>query len=326
MNGLVEFLSAPLILPASVAGALAALFVVLVVLAVRKVGQQAFQIGIPVTAMVIAALAVIAILDRMAENDRGAERRGIAQRQSVLTARALAPGSALGCLDSAAGEKVESACENAIFADPQSVAGAVAYVSARLELLADGLDFARRADPGFADTLAGVRRAVELDRFGIAAHVLSSRDGCTAERCAAFALLRDASALKANLRVGAYNAYVARHVVAWTSGAPAPAAEKLPPPVASTAPPSGPAVAGAQSAAPALGMPVPSRYDFPSAASIPPVSIMNAEPPLPPGAASANAAVPPAAVETATPAPASAPKVPVPPHRPQMQAETPPAR
>ena len=71
--------------------------------------------------------------------------------------------------------------------------------------------------PDFAERLAGLRRSIELDRFGIAAHVLSSRDGCTAERCPAFALLRDTSALKANLRVRAYNEYVARHATAWNS-------------------------------------------------------------------------------------------------------------
>ena len=62
--------------------------------------------------------------------------------------------------------------------------------AARLTLLADGLAFARHGDPDFAATLAGLRRAIELDRFGIAAHVLAVRDGCTAERCAAFALLQ----------------------------------------------------------------------------------------------------------------------------------------
>jgi hypothetical protein len=259
---------------------------------------------------------VVAVLDRLAVNERAAERRALEQREIALTTQTLAPDSALGCLDSAAGEKVETACENAIFADPQSVAGAVAYMSARLALLADGINFARAANAGFAERLAGLRRAIELDRFGIAAHVLSSRDGCTAEKCSTFALLRDPSALKANLRVSAYNAYVARHVAAWNNEGPA--AEKQPP-VASAAPTGEPAMANSASAAPTVGMPVPSRYDFPSAASIPPVSIMNAEPPLPPGASTANAAAPPAV------ATAAAPKVPVPPKRPQIQAETPPA-
>jgi hypothetical protein len=321
MNGFSEFLSTPLTLPASVAGALAALFFVIAVLAVRKAGRQAFCVSLSVVVLVLAAIAVVAVLNRMAASDAAAERRALEQRETALAAQALAPGSALGCLDSAAGEKVESACENAVFADPQSVTAAVAYTAARLTLLADGLGYAHRADPDFADSLAGLRRAVELDRFGIAAHVLASRDGCTAAKCDAFALLRDASALKANLRVDAYNAYVTRHVAAWNSGTPA--AEKQPPVASASPPPQAPEPAVASVAAPATpGNPVPSRFDFPSAASIPPVSIMNAEPPLPPGASSANAAVPPVAANAAPPTNAPA-TVPMPPLRPQNLAPAP---
>ena len=56
-------------------------------------------------------------------------------------------------------------------------------------------------------------------------------------------------------------------------------------------------------------VPLPDKYDFPSAASIPPVSIMNAEPPLP--KETAQAAQPAAEGEAA---------VPVPQKRPQPQA------
>ncbi len=295
----------------------------LLVVALRRAGSDLSRLLWPVSALALAGLAVAFALDLVGESDRAAERRALVQRDVELTAQAVAPGSMLGCLDSAAGETVDGACEKAIFADPQSVAAAVAYVTARLTLLGDGLAFARRSEPDFAERLAGLRRAIELDRFGIAAHVLASRDGCTAERCPAFALLRDPSALKANLRVRAYNEYVARHAIAWNQ---APAAEKEPP-VASAAPvvpPAGPAVANAApsdvagpSNPPSPANPVPSRYDFPSAASIPPVSIMNAEPPLPAGAAAANAAAP--AREAPVP-------VPMPPKRPQAETPAPPAR
>ena len=102
----------------------------------------------------------------------------------------------------------------------KATAAAVAYMAARLTLLADGLAFARRSDPDFANTLAGLRRAIELDRFGIAAHVLAVRDGCTAERCAAFALLDDASVIKANLKAQAFDQYVARYAADWDKSAP----------------------------------------------------------------------------------------------------------
>ena len=99
-------------------------------------------------------------------------------------------------------------------------------MAARLTLLADGLAFARRGDPDFAATLAGLRRAIELDRFGIAAHVLAVRDGCTAERCAAFALLGDASAIKANLKAQVFDQYVSRYAADWNKS-DAQVAEKL---------------------------------------------------------------------------------------------------
>ena len=42
-----------------------------------------------------------------------------------LMAGSIAPGSALSCLDELAGEAVETACEKAVFASPESVASAV---------------------------------------------------------------------------------------------------------------------------------------------------------------------------------------------------------
>jgi hypothetical protein len=311
-------LSTPLVLPASVAGALVALFVVLAVMALRRAGAGGLQrLLLPIAAIVVVALSVIALLDRMALDSQATERRALLQRHTALNVGALAPGSALACLDGGAGEAVENACEKAVFADAQSAASAVAYTGVRLALLKDASAFAQRGEAGFLDAFAGTRRALELDRFGLAAHVLATRDGCTADACAGFALLRDTSALKANLRVHAFDSYVARYAAAWnkpdakteSKNEPnnEPMAEKQP--VAPAVP-----VASAPAPQSTPHQPVSSRYDFPSAASIPPVSIMNAEPPLPkePAAAAEGGA--------------SAPKLPVPPKRPQTQAATPPAR
>jgi hypothetical protein len=250
---------------------------------------------------------MMAILDRMAEADRSAERRALTQRHAELTAQALVPGSSLACLAGAAGEAVENACEKMVFVGPQSTAAAVAYMAARLTLLSDGLAFARADDPDFAATLSGLRRGIELDRFGLVAHVLAVRDGCTAERCSAFALLHDANIIKSNLKAQIFDQYVSRYAGSWDkTETMAPMAEKQPP---ATAPLAG------LSEAPTKA-PVPDKYDFPSAASIPAVSIMNAEPKLPKDATDAQAAAP-------TPGESD---VPVPPKRPQAQAATPPAR
>ncbi len=296
-----ELLSNPPVL-----GALAALLVVLVVLAVMRAGLVRHLL-MPVLVLAIVSIGVLAILDRMAQDEHAAERRALTQRYAALSAEALAPGSTLACLDGIAGETVENACEKTVFAGPQATAGAVAYMAARLTLLSEGLVFARESDTDFAQTLAGLRRSIELDRFGIAAHVLAVRDGCTAERCAAFALLKDADVIKANLKAQVFDQYVSRYAADWTKSVPV--AEKQAPavPVASVPEPLAPAKA-----------PVPSQYDFPSAASIPPVSIMNAEPKLPPAVADALAAQP--------PQPPAEVNVRVPPKRPQAQAAPPPAR
>ena len=140
-------------------------------------------------------------------DQRAADRRALSQRTELLNASALAPGSALACLSGGAGEAAETACEASVFASPQSTAAAVAYVGARLTLLAD----AQARVPALAAMFAASRRAIELDRFGIAAHVLARRDGCTAAQCAAFAWLGDTSVLKANMKAQVFDQYVSRH-------------------------------------------------------------------------------------------------------------------
>ncbi|HEY0223777.1 MAG TPA: hypothetical protein VGC38_04615 [Pseudolabrys sp.] len=245
------------------------------------------------------AFAVMTVLDQLALDRKAAERRALIQRNAELNVSAVAPGSVLACLDGGAGEVIENACEKAIFANPQSAAAAVSYTAARLALIADAQALAR-ADPGIVDAFASTQRALELDRYGLAAHVLAVRDGCTAEHCAAFAWLHDSAALKGNLRAEAFDSYVARYAASWNADKPAPVASVPPPADVASAP-----------AAPGPH-PVSSKYDFPSAASIPPVSIMNAEPPPPkdPAAPPVNAGA------TAT--------VPAPPKRPQAQAAPPP--
>jgi hypothetical protein len=298
--------STPLMLPVPVAGALAVLFVVVCLFAVRRAAGRVLSLTI--VSLLIGTLALFAVLDRMTANERVLERNALMARDAELAARALDPASALACLDGAAGDAVESACEKKIFASPQSAAAAVAYVTARLSLLADGMRYAGHADPAFAAKLTGMRRAIELDRFGIAAQVLVVRDGCTADRCAAFALLSDANALQANLKAHVFDQYVSRYVEAWNETEPAakqPQASTQPPVASATEPP---VVAG--------GHPASAPFDFPSAASIPPVSIMNPEP---------KASREPAAE---APADASNPRaeLPLPPKRPQAQAAGSPAR
>jgi hypothetical protein len=259
-------------------------------------------------AVAMAALAVLLVVSAGAvfwigHADRVAQRSALVSRAGELSAGAFASGSALSCLAGDVGEAVETACERVVFASPQSVASAVAYTSARLTLITDTLDYANRSEPEFAARLDGVRRAVELDRYGLAAQVLSTRDGCSVDHCPFFALARDSTALKANIKAHAYDTYVARYEPAWT-------AEKAAPPVAAPEP-----VPAPQARAPEAE-PVPSKYDFPSAASIPPVSIMNPEPPRPKEVDGPE--------PTTGAAPSAGAKLPMPPKRPQSQATAPP--
>ncbi|HEX5213522.1 MAG TPA: hypothetical protein VFW22_17485 [Pseudolabrys sp.] len=300
LNGLA---STPLTL-----GAVAALLVALAVLAVMRAGV-ARRLLASVVALGVVSAGVFVILDRQVQNERAADRRALTQRLTELSATVLAPGSALACLDGAAGEAVENACEKVVFAAPQATAGAVSYMAARLTLLADGLAFARNGDADFAATMSSLRRAIELDRFGVAAHVLAVRDGCTAERCAAFALLHDASVIKANLKAQVFNQYVSRYATDWDKS----------PPVAVKEAPQVPVASVGEQAAPTKA-PVPEKYELPSAASIPPVSIMNPEPPLPKEAKDAQAQQPPQQQQQQPPH-----AVPAPPKRPPVQAEAPPA-
>jgi hypothetical protein len=260
-----------------------------------------------------------------------AERRALEARRSELTARAATPGSPLGCLDALAGVSVERDCEQAIFASPTSAAVAVSYATARLQLLADGIAFARRADPSYESSLSGLRLAAQNDAYGIYAHILATRDGCTSERCDAFALVGDPSTLKVHLRQRLYANYLAQHRDGWGQPSAGPvtvptaastatmalaaselavsSAAAVPLPKARPAPADGPgsdalaavpmpaetpsATVEKRSASidappvrsrgpvPPVASVVP-NLDYPSSSSIPPISIMAAEPKLPP--------------------------------------------
>src|SRR3974390_74729 len=134
---------------------------------------------------VLAAAGLLAYDRILAEQatERGALIGGTAE----LTNQALAPGSALACLETEAGSSIAKACEVGVFATPQALSAAVAFVGERLKLI----EAAQALTAGQRDFFAAERRAIERDRFGIAAHVLAQTYGCTVEKGAVFALLND---------------------------------------------------------------------------------------------------------------------------------------
>jgi hypothetical protein len=316
----VDATAGTLAVPIWLAGAVAAVFVVAILLAVKRAGGVAlitslFRVGL-IAALVLGVWLLVQQQQRGVSAQGpgpGGERRALDDRKAMLMAGSIAPGSALSCLDELAGEAVETACEKAVFASPEAVAAGVKYVTAQLALLNDATAYAERGDASYAAELVPLRTALELDRFGLVAHVLGDRQGCTAERCDALARFRDSTRVLANLRDHTFEEQVKKYTAIWNAPRPA---DGL---VAAAGPP----VVLPGAAAPGTVAP---RYDFPSSKSIPPVSIMapEATPPRepPPPREQAPGAEP--ASQSAAVAPGSI--TPVPPRRPPQVRAAPPPR
>jgi hypothetical protein len=260
--------------------------VLLVALCTAAIFRAAPALRVEVLALgaLLGAAMAWAVLDREAAGERRAEGRALIARADDLAARTLAPGSPLGCLDALAGDNVEAACEKAIFASPASVAAATSYVAARLAVLAEMTAYVRRGGADIDNVLLPLlplRRALEADRFGFLAHLLVVRDGCTRENCDALTLLHDAEKVRTHLSEATLDQLVAQYSTAWAQPAETTVADAQ-----------AHAAASAQPGAQPSHKPV--NIDFPTAASIPPISIMTPEPkgPVLPGVAAAAAANP----------------------------------
>lgn len=247
-------------IPIWAVGAVAAIFVVLMMLAIAQAGTAVAMNTLFRAAIGIAAMSAGWIyFEHTQWQERNDARRALDERAAALLTRSVAPGSPLSCLNEPAGDAVEAACEKAVFASPQSVSAAVSYVTAQFALLIDGTAYAARGDRAYSRELAQLKAALQLDRFGLLAHVLAGQ-GCTAETCDAAGLIGDSSRVLANLRDRVFDAYVEKSIAVWN------------------APPVAPAAAVATTAPAHVATPLSPQYDFPSASSIPPVNIMAPEP------------------------------------------------
>jgi hypothetical protein len=266
-----------------VAAGIAALLLLFLLLAIFRAGwQDALGSIVRIGLVVVGALLAWTFLDNLSERNRADERRALDQRALELSARAMAPGSVLACLDPTLSDPVETACEKAVFATPEAVAAASAFVAAEMALLSDGAEFASRKDPSYETTLASWRRPLEADRFGFVAQLLAMRDGCTPSKCDPLNLLRDVNRVRANLADRTFDGYVTRNASAWANRM-RPGAPQQP------------------AAAPVVQLPGPG-ITFPSSSSIPAVSIMSNEPP--------TASAPPPPPVAAAPPPQPAPPPP----------------
>ena len=142
---------------------------------------------------------------------------------------------------------------------PSSVAAAVAYAASQITLLTSLGDVAT-ANKGAGSDLLALRRAVERDRYGLMAYVLTARDRCTPSACRAFRSLTETRQIAANMEERVYESLVMRYASSWNAPQAATGLiAALPPSV-----PTG----------------KPTNAEFPTSASTPPVNIMTPEPPL----------------------------------------------
>jgi hypothetical protein len=236
-------------LPMVLIVAAVALFVVALVVALVR-SSRAFAIGMfAVVALLVAGFAAT----MLAREPAGHQVASIAAATDVPVVPALA------CLDELAGDVVETACERAVFASAEMTAAAVSYTAAQISRLASYDDVAA-ANRAMTPALRALRRAVERDRFGIVAHVLATRDECTLSKCDFFASLTNTAQIANNMNERVYDGLVAKHAPVWGQPASLPPAAALTP--SEPERPTGKPVSG----------------DFPSSASIPPISIMAPEP------------------------------------------------
>jgi len=201
-------------------------------------------------------------------------------------AAVIATPAPLACLDDLAGEPVLTVCEKALFGSAEQAAAAVSYASLQITRLAAFSDVAA-ANKSMTPELQALRHAVEHDRYGLIAYVLTIRDNCTPTDCTAFRLLTDRKQIASNMEVRVYETTISRYAPTWI----APPAQPTMP-VAALVP----------------GVPTgrPTNAEFPSSASTPPVSIMTPEPGTAPGPR-ATAPATTAAVPSSRPAPAVSP-------------------
>lgn len=191
-----------------------------------------------------------------------------------LAVQQSAPVPALSCLDGLAGDSVEAACERAVFGTADTAAAAVSYTASQVSRL-----IAAGGSRSLSPEQQVLKRTIERDRYGLAAQVVTVRERCSVNDCALYRVLSDPSQIKANMNERLYDTLVARYAASWNSAgvaaAPAPVASMLP------------------------GMPTgkPTSVDFATSTSIPPVSIMNAEP-APPSPPAKQAAPAPSAKAT----------------------------
>jgi hypothetical protein len=238
----------------------AGFFAVMVLVTLLRAEKTVANGALTVITLLAIGIAVAATIRSFGPDGRGPS----AESRSPQPISIALP--ALSCIDDLAGEIVLTACEKALFGSAESAAAALSYAAAQITRLTAFGDVAA-AHGNATSEMQTLRRAVERDRYGLMAYVLTARDHCTPSQCAAFAALTDRRQIVANMDERVYDGLIARYAPQWNA-------------------PSPPAAVPVAALSPSTATGKPTNADFPSAASTPPVSIMTPEP---------SAAPPPAA-------------------------------
>ena len=237
----------------------AGFFAVLVLLTLVRADKSVANVVLTVIALLaIGAAAAVTTRGFGFEGGRALESKNLHAQDTIAAMPALS------CIDGLAGDVVEVACEKALFGRPEAAAAAVSYTASEISRLRS-FGNAADANSAISPELEALRRAIERDRYGLVAHVLTVRDHCGPSACAAFQSLTDHSRIAANMEQGTYEKLVTHYAPSWS--APAATADAAEP---GTSPP--------LSALASEPTGKPTNADFPSSASIPPVSIMTPEP------------------------------------------------
>jgi hypothetical protein len=287
----------PMWLTLAAAGFFGVILLITLLRAEKSVANGALTV-ITLLAIAVAAAATIRGFD-------SANRLASADTRSVQPV--VAAPAALACIDDLAGDAVLNACEKVLFGSADSAAAGVAYAASQITRLTSLGDIAT-AERNTSPELQALRRAIERDRYGLMAYVLTVRDHCTPASCAAFTSLGTTQQIASNMDEHLYENLIARYAPSWN----APAASN--------------AIAGAGALgglAPSLPTGKPTNAEFPSAANTPPISIMAPEPAAKPPSSAAAAATTAAPPAPARPAPATA-SAPPPPAKKQAAARRPP--